>query len=190
MANDIWCNMFQYATVECLTTTVSDHYPLLLECDPKPVQHRHLKHFKFENAWLVEPDFDPFVKQHWGNYGSMNITRKLDNCASDLTSWSKDNCNKTRKEIEKCKKNLERARLQTSPSNINYFNALRKRLDTLLVKDDMYWRQRAKTFWYREGDLNTRYFHAAATSRKQVNRINYLEDANGDLCRDLDGMKG
>jgi hypothetical protein len=111
MANDIWCNMFQYATVECLTTTASDHYPLLLECDPKPIQHRHLKQFKFENAWFAESEFDTFVKQHWETYGNTTITRKLDDCASDLTSWSKDICNKTRKEIEKCKKKLERARL-------------------------------------------------------------------------------
>ncbi|GAU38731.1 hypothetical protein TSUD_208420 [Trifolium subterraneum] len=88
MANDIWCNMFQYATVECLTTTASDHYPLLLECDPKPIQHRHLKQFKFENAWFAEPEFDTFVKQHWETYGNTTITRKLDDCASDLTSWS------------------------------------------------------------------------------------------------------
>jgi hypothetical protein len=57
------------------------------------------------------------------------------------------------------------------------------------VKDDLFWRQRAKTFWYKEGDLNTRFFHTATTSRKQFNKINSLVADNGDTCRDLDGMK-
>ncbi|PNX85123.1 ribonuclease H, partial [Trifolium pratense] len=37
----------------------------------------------------------------------------------------------------------------------------------LLVQDDMFWRQRAKTHWYGEGDLNTRFFSCINTSRKK-----------------------
>jgi hypothetical protein len=148
-----------------------------------------LKPFKFENAWLVEEEINQFVQQQWQKYSSMDITGKLDNCATELIELSKDNCYKTRKEIDNCRKNLKRPRSQVSSSNIDHFNSLRKRLDTLLVKDDLFWRQRAKTFWYKEGDLNTRFFHTATTSRKQFNKINSLVADNGDTCRDLDGMK-
>jgi hypothetical protein len=62
-------------------------------------------------------------------------------------------------------------------------------MSRLLVKEDAFWRQRAKTHWLREGDLNTRFFHAAATSRRKVNRISSLVDSSGtqytensDLC--------
>lgn len=27
-----------------------------------------------------------------------------------------------------------------------------------MVQEDLYWRQHAKTYWYRDGDLNTRFF--------------------------------
>lgn len=50
--------------------------------------------------------------------------------------------------------------------NANHYEALRRRLDTLLVKDDLFWKQRAKTFWYRDGDLNTRFFHVATTTKR------------------------
>jgi hypothetical protein len=75
-------------------------------------------------------------------------------------------------------------------SNINYFNALKRRLHTLLVKDDVFWKQWAKTHWYREGDLNTKFFHASATSRRAVNRITQLEDEKGVKCTTTDGVKG
>lgn len=51
------------------------------------------------------------------------------------------------------------------------------------MQDDLFWKQRAKTFWYQDGDLNTKFFHAAATSRRKVNRIEHLEDNNGMIFR-------
>lgn len=45
----------------------------------------------------------------------------------------------------------------------------------LLVQEDSFWRQRAKSFWLRDGDLNTRFFHASATSRAKVNRIDKIQ---------------
>jgi len=35
------------------------------------------------------------------------------------------------------------------------------------MQDDAYWRQRAKTFWYKDGDRNTKNFHASTTARKK-----------------------
>nr|ABN08841.1 RNA-directed DNA polymerase (Reverse transcriptase) [Medicago truncatula] len=66
---------------------------------------------------------------------------------------------------------------------------LRHRLGKLLIRDDVFWKQRAKTFWYRDGDLNTKFFHAAATIRRKLNRIEHLEDGNGFECRSEDGLK-
>jgi len=80
-------------------------------------------------------------------------------------------------------KKLERVRTNVTASNIDSFNSLKKRLDRLLIQDDIYWKQRVKSFWYRDGDLNTKYFHAAATSRKKVNIITLIENSNGVVCR-------
>jgi hypothetical protein len=49
----------------------------------------------------------------------------------------------------------------------------------LWLQDDAYWRQRAKKLWYKDGDRNTKFFHASATTRKKANRIMSLEDDNG-----------
>lgn len=154
----------------------------------RPLEEKNTRHFKFENAWLVEPEFVPFVEQRWQTYGNSCISQKLDKCADDLNRWDKENNQPIRKEIEKCRKKLKKARMQVCSRNINYFNVLRRRLDTLLVKDDIIWKQRAKTHWYKEGDLNTRYFHASATTRRSVNKILQLQDANGTVCNTIEGM--
>jgi hypothetical protein len=74
LANEEWCNLFQNARLECVTATASDHYPLLLVCVPTITHSKPPRRFKFENAWIVEPDFDNFVKQKWHGYGVNNIT--------------------------------------------------------------------------------------------------------------------
>jgi len=57
LVNSSWYNLFPDAALECLTNTSSDHYPLLLNCKVFENVHRNPQRFKFENAWLAEPDF-------------------------------------------------------------------------------------------------------------------------------------
>jgi hypothetical protein len=61
LANGEWCNLFQNARLEYVTATASDHYPLLLVCVPTITHSKLLRRFKFENAWIVESDFDNII---------------------------------------------------------------------------------------------------------------------------------
>lgn len=45
----------------------------------------------------------------------------------------------------------------------------------------MYWQQRAKSFWLTEGDANTKYFHAYASTRKRLNRVSQLKKDDGEV---------
>jgi hypothetical protein len=83
LSNSDWNQIFPNARLECLTATSSDYYPLLLSCDPvSPISNKS-KHFKFENAWLVDPDFDS-VRHSWQSFSTHSITHKLEGCASNL----------------------------------------------------------------------------------------------------------
>jgi hypothetical protein len=89
-------------------------------------------------------------------------------------------CNELCMDIKECRKELNGNQGIGGNQDELHFENLRKNLDHLLIQDDMYWRQRAKTHWYRDGDLNTKFFfHVAATSRKKVNKILSLEKDDG-----------
>ncbi|PNX90114.1 endonuclease/exonuclease/phosphatase family protein, partial [Trifolium pratense] len=188
LANEAWFQLFPNAKLENLVAPASDHYPILLDRDPIIRSCRARRKFKFENAWCIETELDDVVHRSWLSTLERPIMPRLEVCAEDLSQWSKNHCHNLKKEIEDCRKKLQHARDQGSVSNANYVNALRKRMTHLLVQDDLFWRQRAKNHWYRDGDLNTRFFHASATSRRKVNRISYLKDDSGLRTTDISGM--
>jgi hypothetical protein len=72
-----------------------------------PITNRD-RQFCFKNAWLIEPEFGPYVIQKWEGYGHKLIMHKLQDCTVDLQQWSKDNCQPIRNEIENCRKKLEK----------------------------------------------------------------------------------
>ena len=52
-----------------------------------------------------------------------------------------------------------------------------KNLDTLLLKEEIYWAQRSRIPWLKHGDKNTRFFHSKASQRKQRNHIQSIKNA-------------
>ncbi|KAL0378863.1 UNVERIFIED_CONTAM: LINE-1 retrotransposable element O protein [Sesamum radiatum] len=58
-------------------------------------------------------------------------------------------------------------------------SALRLKLDELLAREEMMWKQRGKVQWLREGDLNTAFFHAKASARQRKNTISHLRRQDG-----------
>lgn len=66
------------------------------------------------------------------------------------------------------------------------FTEIRKRYNKLLHSHEIFWKQRAKTLWLKEGDMNSRYFHSMASARKKKNTIIRLRNAQGLWCVDSD----
>jgi len=103
--------------------------------------------FQFENAWLLDPDFNIYVEDKWSGHGAQPIGGKLDMCAIDLSSWNRTHFQRVRRDIDDCRKKLDVMRCQVDCDIIKSFNSLRNRMNQLLVQEDAFWRQRAKTHW-------------------------------------------
>ena len=67
-------------------------------------------------------------------------------------------------------------------------NQVRKEINDLLDSEEIFWRQHAKAHWLREGDKNTKYFHAKASKSRKQNTILGIWDKNGNWCGDQDSI--
>lgn len=59
------------------------------------------------------------------------------------------------------------------------YNAAKKELTLILSQREIFWRQRSKQLWLHSGDQNSRYFHAAASTRRKHNQIHWLQNNDG-----------
>jgi len=189
LANNLWFNLFPNAYVEMLVAPASDHYPILLQRTPKPRPHYHQRNFRYENAWHLEPGFKELVTHSWQVYSTDSLIPKLSSCTDDMSSWKKSHCHKLKIDIEDCRKQLQSTRSSASGEDQVRMFELRKRMQRLLSQDDAYWRQRAKTHWYKDGDRNTKFFHASATACKRVNHIISLDDDAGNKVTNEQGLR-
>ena len=189
LATNSWFNIFPNASVENLVAPASDHYPILLQCSPRPRPTYHRRHFRYENAWHLESGFTDLVTNSWQVHSNNALIPKLSSCAAEMTIWKKTHCHKLKRAIEECRRHMQDTRLQAPGEDQGHMLELRKRMQRLLSQDDAYWRQHAKTHWYKDGDRNTKKIHASATSRKKVNRILSLEDDVGNKVTSDHGLK-
>jgi len=181
--------MFPNAKLENLVAPSSAHFPILLDKTLVARSHRIKRSFKFENAWRIDDGLNDVVRDSWLGSAGSNIINRLSECAEDLTHWSKTHCNKLQIDIQNCLKQLSRNRSVNGFQDEVQFDNLRQKLNHLLVQEGMYWRQRAKTNWYRDGDLNTKFFHVATTFRKKANKILSPETDEEIRITDDPGMR-
>lgn len=83
---------------------------------------------------------------------------------------------------------LENLKDRTDASGVKEFIEAKEKTNEILLQEETYWKQRAKLFWLKEDDENTRFFHASASARKKVNHITHLVNDSGVRVEDNEGM--
>ncbi|MCI25873.1 hypothetical protein A2U01_0047064, partial [Trifolium medium] len=79
---------------------------------------------------------------------------------------------------------MEQNQDSTNELCVRKYHEARENLSKVLKQEEDYWKQRAKTHWLRDGDANTKFFHAIASTRKKKNSITKLSNAEGDMIQE------
>lgn len=83
---------------------------------------------------------------------------------------------------------LDSLRNKSDNEGVKEYIVARDKLNEILLHEKLYWKQRAKLFWPKEGDEDTRFFHASSTVRKNSNRINFLMTECGTIVDTAEDM--
>lgn len=146
------------------------------------------RRFKFENHWLLEEELEEVVTSSWPAGTSKVIESKIDLCTSSLDGWGRKISRWFREDISRCKHHLEDLCSCDDDSAIQQFISLKDQLARLLVQEETYWKQRAKAHWLKDGDSNTKYFHAATSTRKKRNAPTSLKNDDGQDVNSQQGL--
>ncbi|XP_074346844.1 uncharacterized protein LOC141685649 [Apium graveolens] len=178
MATNLWIEMFPLAEVKVIEVTTSDHFPLLLQLH-RQVFMKCGSRFKFENMWIGEQECRNIVKDCWEGDGGvlmgkiMKCCLRMEECGGGLVREMKVQLGRYRKEMQHWRSRRDRMGIQK-------YNTARWHYMKLLEKKEIFWRQRAKQYWLRDGEKNTTFFHKFASTRKEHNKIQKLQNEAGE----------
>lgn len=119
------------------------------------------------------------IQDSWDQTEGRSILEKVQYCSLKLEEWGGGYMKEVRRSLQKCRDLMKKFRSRRDREGIRKYDDARWEFLKLLEKQEIYWKQRSKQFWLREGDQNTKFFHNYATGRKKRNQIKKLKDKNG-----------
>ncbi|MFQ6638747.1 hypothetical protein Gotur_016097, partial [Gossypium turneri] len=156
-----WVNSFPGYQLVHLSHSFSDHCPILL--DTLGVSKNNVgsfdKLFRFEAKWCLDGSFEEMIKTWWGGK-SGSVLGKLEDLGYHLLRWSRA----TDREKKRCRTDLEDRLSKLYSQDISEevlaeITKVQVELNLEVDKEELFWEQRARVNWLKNGDRNTSYFH-------------------------------
>jgi hypothetical protein len=192
VADPAWRDVFTDVKVHHLTSSQSDHCPMLVETRQDIWKKRDLRIFRYKIMCKRVDTLSAEIRKLWcstadrGNLGS--IVHTLTSMKGALCRWSKLQFGAVTKELNKLCRELELAKARNQASRTEIQN-IADRMDELLYHKEMMWLQRSRIFWLKEGDRNTKFFHKQAKWHSRKNKIKKLKREDGSGCDTPNEMK-
>lgn len=178
LVSNLFLNVFKNVQLTNLEISTSDHCPILLEPMLMP-NMLHVKRFRFGNAWLREPMCQQIVEETWRLNKGCSLQEKISKCSETLMVWGKEITGSFKTRIKRCKHIMKTLKGRHDADSITQYQEASKQLTKTYTQKEVFWKQRSKQLWLREGDSNSKFFHAAAKTRRKVNQINSLQNSEG-----------
>nr|XP_009803099.1 PREDICTED: uncharacterized protein LOC104248527 [Nicotiana sylvestris] len=150
----------------------SDHCPMLLKCDIETAPIR--KSFRFLNFWTKHETFKDVVKENWN----------LKKLKQALSTWRGDTYGDIFQKIASLK---EVVMVHERQFEVNHTQMNRQRLQQVqaemikyLALEEEFWRQKAGMLWFKDGDRNTKFFHAQVNGRRKRLKLSRIQNNLGN----------
>ncbi|CAA0822417.1 Unknown protein, partial [Striga hermonthica] len=142
--------------------------------------------FCFDKRWLKKSGIKEEIQRAWNqtSYGSpmYNITERIKATRVALLKWSRSFKTATAKDIERLTTEMAGLREQGGKRNWERWSILKKQLDEAYKSEELFWKQKFRVLWLKEGDKNTKFFHAFTLQRRKQNAISGLVKEDQTVC--------
>ena len=184
--NPDWDLNFGRHILHALSSSLSDHCPLLLADDSGP---RRPRSFRFEIFWTCLPGFKEVVAEAWNadtphREPYQILFHKLQKTGAKLRRWSQGFFSNAKVQMQMA--HLIILRLDEaqdfrllSPGERDLRARLKRRVISLAVVERSRKKQCSRVTNIREGDANTKYFHLRVNARRRKNHIHRLRRNHG-----------
>ncbi|KAI8026584.1 hypothetical protein LOK49_LG02G02270 [Camellia lanceoleosa] len=187
-ANDAWQLLFPHAKVYPMACTSSDHLPICVDiCGAKEQRQSPAsghRMYRFEAMWLRHASCEQVVADNWLPFSNVDVRSLVSTIAhvsSSLRRWDRNVFGCVKRQLKEKTDQLQRLLTLSSnfPDDVAEICKLRCDIDELLERESIFWGQRARANWLKDGDRKTSFFHSKATQRHEKKKIVGIVDPNG-----------
>ena len=158
-----------------------------------PSNRKSKGRFHLEAMWVKREDCREVIKAAW-DFGALSVTPEgvasnLIRCPDAPAIWNQNVVGNISKQIQEKRRALNSLTMDDQHGSRGVdINHLRKEINDLLDSKETIGRQRNKVHWYKEGNRNTKFFHAQALERRRKNTILGLWNDNGEWCESKESI--
>uniref|UniRef100_A0A803NW68 Pectinesterase inhibitor domain-containing protein n=1 Tax=Cannabis sativa TaxID=3483 RepID=A0A803NW68_CANSA len=172
-----WMMSYPKAGVRALAIKDSDHAPLVV--DLLFDRERFHTPFRYLDAWSRDEGCKAVIQQAWAidvrGTVSLQLVTRLDNTRRCLAKWNKTHFGMCKEKIKTLNNFLvEVQRRMPSKDNLKLEADILLELDEVETRYAEIWKQKSRELWYRDGDRNSKFFHAATVIKRKRNFINVV----------------
>jgi hypothetical protein len=147
---------------------------------------------RYECMWERDDTLGSEIKEAWAGGAVVQnlayIKNNLRYTMKTLKSWSREKFGKVDREIKKLNVRLEWLYNHNPHLHTSEIKSVTARLDELLLRGEMLWRQRSRVTWLKEGDQNTKFFHRRDTWRGKKNNLKSLKTMDDQIIQNKDDI--
>ncbi|XP_074300570.1 uncharacterized protein LOC141631847 [Silene latifolia] len=182
ICNSAWGIMFEEGSIRHPVQNQSDHCPIIVSTNGFAPIPGILRPFRFQAAWISHAKFSDFLLNNWKN--EEPLIPFINEFADKLQEWNKNvfrNIFAKKRSLERRLLGVQRKFANGGPNYLfKYGLKLKKQLDEVLREEDMLWFQKSRMEAICDGDRNIRLFHLSTIIRRKHNRIEALQDGEGN----------
>ncbi|CAN6580853.1 unnamed protein product [Malus baccata var. baccata] len=175
-----WQQLYPDTKIRHMVLEGSDHAMLGLTTEKDRIWKG--KRFMYEERWSKQPECRELVGEVWqvnynGSHG-YRLSEKLKTLGKSLKVWYKGRARNSKQAIDRLKGEIRSAYMSNNFATTEV-QLKEKELREAHKEEESFWRSKSRVQWLKEGDKNTKFFHAQTIKRRRYNQIRGVEDADG-----------
>lgn len=185
-----WNIQYPFAKVHHLSKFGSDHRPLFIRATMTHESQRFKPPFRCQAAWILEDDFVDIVQKGWDKSSWRENIESFTSAASEWNIKRVGNIMYKKNKLLKRIEGVEKARSRRdSQYLLQVEKDLWKEYNKVLAQEELLWYQKSRCNWLRWGDRNSRFFHASTLIKRRRDRIEGLQDEQGEWVYEQNVLK-